>query len=1084
MGHEMVLVGPEIKALPYIEVPTSKGVIKMLIDCGANVNVISKKWAFSSGTTIYPIREQNVRGVTGSEKIENCVKLNIFQPLVQRNFKFLVLDFHPFFDGIIGTEILFGKRFNLITAQKALEVKCDSGKLKIIPLKFYNPTPAPRGSINKAETINILEKIRISHLNEKERNSLIPIIRNTKEVFHNPDNKLTCTTNVECEIRTTDDIPIYQKSYPYPIAYKSEVEKQIQKLLSDGIIRPSRSAWNSPVWIVPKKADASGEKKFQLVIDYRKVNDKTISDKYPMPEISNTIDQLGGNKYFTTLDLSSGFHQIRMKEEDIEKTAFSVNYGKYEFLRMPFGLKNAPAIFQRSIDDVLRQHIGKRCYVYIDDVIVVGKTLEEHLENLEIVLKTLNEANLKVQLDKSEFLHNSVEFLGYIITDEGIKPNEKKIEVIRKYPEPKNLKQLRGFLGMIGYYRRFVKDFAKIAKPLTKLLRGEGDSKSVRSINLNLDEKMCFETMKQILTSNDILTYPDFSKPFCLTTDASDYAIGAVLSQGNPGNDRPIHFASRTLNKTEESYSATEKELLAIVWALKAFRGYLYGQKVKIFTDHQPLTYNLSPKTSNRKLMNWRNFIEEHDYEITYKPGKSNVVADALSRVQINSLTPTQHSAEDDDSNYIISTEAPLNGFRSQIIIETTTTNPETIITNPFPGYRRILIRRTRFNEQILTSILKEFCDPTKTNGLHTSEEILGQLQEVFKKYFSRPGLLKIRFTQTILRDVTDSDEQEKIVRETHDRAHRGIQENKYQILREFYFPKITQHLKKHIRVCDNCNTSKYDRRPLIIPIQETPIPNYPYQILHLDIFQIESDYYLSSIDKFSKYGRMIPIRSRHAVHISKAIWETVTSFIIPNSLVMDNERAFQSPDIKGKLLDLNIRVYLTPNSKSEVNGCVERFHSTIIELFRIQKQITPHLPSRNIVHIAVEKYNNTIHSSTLKTPKEILFGNQRDPERQIDPDRLEQIRQKTYDEVIIRLKEAQYKLLEKANKNRQPAPALETGQMVYVKDKIIKPKHKEIFNKAFVQNSNEVTFRNEGNSKLHKSNVKNINLFPGSRQS
>lgn len=228
----MVLAEPEIKALPYIEVPTSKGTIKMLIDCGANVNVISKKWAFCSGTPIHSIREQNVKGVTGSEKIREGIKLRIFQPLVQKDFNFLVFDFHPFFDGIIGTEIIFGKRFNLISAQKTLEIKCDSGHLKIIPLKFYNPTPSPRKSIHNTEAINILEKIRISHLDDNERNSLIPVIEKSKEVFHNPDNKLTCTTNVECEIRTTDDIPIYQKSYPYPISYKAEVEKQIQKLLS------------------------------------------------------------------------------------------------------------------------------------------------------------------------------------------------------------------------------------------------------------------------------------------------------------------------------------------------------------------------------------------------------------------------------------------------------------------------------------------------------------------------------------------------------------------------------------------------------------------------------------------------------------------------------------------------------------------------------------------------------------------------------------------------------------------------------------------------------------------------------------
>ncbi|XP_058826825.1 uncharacterized protein LOC131686848 [Topomyia yanbarensis] len=220
--------------------------------------------------------------------------------------------------------------------------------------------------------------------------------------------------------------------YPYPAAYADEVKKQISKLLEDGIIRPSRSAWTAPVCVVPKKPDASGEKKFRMVIDYRKVNEKTIPDKYPMPEIGYVLDQLKGQKYFTTLDLASGFHQIKMREKDIEKTAFAINNGKYEFTRMPFGLKNAPAIFQRAIDDVLRDHIGKICYVYIDDVIVFGKTLNEHLKNLKIILETLNNANLKIQLDKCEFLHSEIEFLGFIIGAEGIKPNTKKIEVINR----------------------------------------------------------------------------------------------------------------------------------------------------------------------------------------------------------------------------------------------------------------------------------------------------------------------------------------------------------------------------------------------------------------------------------------------------------------------------------------------------------------------------------------------------------------------------------------------------------------------------------------------------------------------------
>lgn len=1065
-----------LSKLPFIKVPTCKGDLKLLLDTGANINIISKKWAFSSGKKIHKIPNRSVRGVTGSNTISAKVNLNPFYPLIDKHFEFLVFDFHPYFDGIIGTEILFGDRFNLISNSNLLCVITDELKIFPIQLHFYSPNPTPRKNIQESDIncVDVKNLIRTNHLSIEEKNALLPIIKTSAKVFHRPNTKLSCTTNVECRINTEDDIPVYQKSYPYPQAYKEEVDKQISKLLEDGIIRPSRSAWNSPVWIVPKKADASGEKKFRLVIDYRNLNQKTISDRYPMPEISNILDQLGGNKYFTTLDLASGFHQVQMNQRDIEKTAFSVNHGKYEFLRMPFGLRNAPSVFQRAMDDVLRQHIGKRCYVYMDDVVVFGRTLQEHLENLKIVLQTLLEANLKVQLDKSEFLHRSIDFLGYIVTEEGIKPNLKKIEAIEKYPEPSNLKELRGFLGLMGYYRRFVKDFAKIAKPLTKLLRGDGNPQSKKKIQLNANEKECFNQMKKILTSSDTLIYPDFSKPLLLTTDASDFAIGAVLSQGEIGKDRPIHFASRTLNKSEESYSASEKEFLAIIWSLKIFRNYLYGQKFIIMTDHQPLTFSLSPKNTNAKLKRWKAFLEEHDYEIRYKPGKTNVVADALSRIQIHSLTPTQHSGDEDDSHYIISTEAPLNAFKLQIIIIQTNTNPSTTVETPFPGYRKIIIKRTRFSEEILTAIMKEFFEPTKLIGLHTSEQILGQLQEVYKKFFSRAGLLKIRFTQNILTDVTDSDEQDRIVEKTHQRAHRGIDENKLQILREYYFPKMTEKVRNFIRVCDTCNTSKYDRHPLKIYLEETPIPNYPFEIIHIDIYEVDGQNFLSSIDKFSKFGRMIPIQSHHISHVRKAFEETLTSNLIPSIVVTDNEKTFLSPDIRGIMLDLNIRAYVTPSNKSEVNGQVERFHSTITEMYRIEKSNHPEYPCRRLMTIVTEKYNNTIHSTIKKTPKQILLGISRNP---ISPEMIDEIRNKSYDEILVKLRERQDKQLETHNKNRQPAPQLQTGQQVFVKDKVFRSKHKPLFKKHSVQVNNRVTIQNQNNSKFHKTNIKNVNL-------
>lgn len=361
--------------------------------------------------------------------------------------------------------------------------------------------------------------VRNNHLQDCDKNKLNQLLEKNADLFQPADCRLPFTTKITAEIRTTDENAVFTKSYPYPQALKSEVTKQIEKLLKDGIIRPSKSPYNAPVWVVPKKVDASGEKKYRLVIDYRKLNEKTINDRYPIPDTSSILANLGNNKYYTTLDLASGFHQIPMNAKDIEKTAFSINNGKYEFVRLPFGLKNAPSIFQRVMDDVLRDYIGKICYVYIDDIIIFGKTIEEHLSNLETILHVLRNANFRIQPDKSEFIKTEVEFLGFIVSENGLKPNPKKVEAIQKYPEPTNLKELRMFLGLSGYYRRFIKDYAKLAKPLTNLLRGEDGHRQISKnqskntpVTLEYEAKEAFQTLKDILSSSDVLIFPNFEK--------------------------------------------------------------------------------------------------------------------------------------------------------------------------------------------------------------------------------------------------------------------------------------------------------------------------------------------------------------------------------------------------------------------------------------------------------------------------------------------------------------------------------------------------------------------------------------------
>ena len=413
--------------------------------------------------------------------------------------------------------------------------------------------------------------IRTEHLNNEERSQLLKLCGEYSNIFYKENTDLTFTHNVKHKIRTVDEDPIYTRSYRYPFIHKPEIEKQISDMLKQKIIQASDSPWSSPVWLVPKKMDATQEKKWRLVIDFRKLNAKTTDDKYPIPNITDILDKLGRCQYFTTLDLKNGFYQIEMDPKDIKKTAFSVEGGHYEFLRMPMGLKNAPSTFQRTMDVVLQGLQNKICLVYLDDIIVFSTSLQEHLVRLKQVFQRLLEANFKIQLDKSEFLKKEVSYLGHVVTSDGIKPNPDKIAAIKSYPLPTTTKEIKSFLGLLGYYRRFIKNFAHITKPLTDCLK-----KHAKIIH---DErfKNCFELCKNLLMNEPILQFPDFNEKFNLTTDASNLALGAVLSQGPISKDKPVAYASRTLSDHEKNYSTIEKELLAIYWATKHFRRYLYG---------------------------------------------------------------------------------------------------------------------------------------------------------------------------------------------------------------------------------------------------------------------------------------------------------------------------------------------------------------------------------------------------------------------------------------------------------------------------------------------------------------------------
>lgn len=481
----------------------------------------------------------------------------------------------------------------------------------------------------------IKELLRLDHLGQKERNHVEILIKKYADRFYIPGEPLESTKNYQHKIPVTSDIPITTKQYRMPQSLKIEVDKQMEESYNSGIIKHSESPYNSPVWIVPKKPDSKGNKRWRVVIDFRQLNEKTITDAYPLPNITDILDQLGGSVYFSVFDLASGYHQIEMDPKDRYKTAFSTPRGHWEFNRMPFGLKNAPATFQRLMDTVLTGLQGISMFVYLDDIIVFAKNLEEHGQRINELMQRLRKANLQLQSDKCEFLRPEVNYLGHIISKEGLKPDPAKLDAVKNFPIPKKQKNIRSFLGLTGYYRRFIRNFSKIAKPLTKLLEKDADFK------WSQEASDAFETLKENLCTAPILQYPDFSKPFIITTDASGIAIGAILSQGEIGKDKPIAYYSRVLRGAELRYDTYEKEALAIVQGVKNFRPYIYGHKFTLVTDHKPLVWFRSAKEANSRVLKWRLKLAEYDYDVQYKPGKINLNADALSRNPVELVNVT-----------------------------------------------------------------------------------------------------------------------------------------------------------------------------------------------------------------------------------------------------------------------------------------------------------------------------------------------------------------------------------------------------------------------------------------------------------
>lgn len=756
------------------------------------------------------------------------------------------------------------------------------------------------------------------------------------------NNKAPGTTHaIEHKIELTSSIPIHQMPYRYSPQLREIIKKETDEMLKNGIIRRSNSAYASPVVLVPKP-DGS----HRTCIDYRKLNEVTIRDSFPLPLIDQILDAFHGAELWTLCDCASGYYQVPMREEDKPKTAFITHEGLFEFNVMPFGLSNAPSTFQRLMNSVLAELLWKNVIVYIDDIIIFSRKGENHAEILEKVFQKLRAAGIRLKASKCRFARRKIDILGFRISQDGQEVQSEKVRAVVKMRQPRSIREVQSFLGMANYYRKFIQNFAQIVRPLYDLTKKENEW------NWTKEQQRAFEKVKLVLTNAPILAHPDFSKTFILETDASNFQIGAVLLQeGSDGKEHVIAYASRSLLPAEKNYSVIERETLALVWAMtKKFREYLLGAKCQVRTDHKPLTWLKKFADTSSKLMRWSLRLQEYDFDIEYKPGKNNESADALSRLELE-VDETQGGGEkkiQENREEILGEDLEKIFF-----IQNWSDNKE--------------LARLQGQDEELEKILEK-----NSENLIKSEEGLWMRQW-------RKNLNRLTFTQVYLPKVLRAQVLERFHDDPLIGSHLGQAKTLEKIRQRFWWPTLAVDVENWIKSCLTCNTRKSPRtgpQGLLRPIP----PGEAFELVAMDLVgplpesKRGNTWLLVFSDQLSKWIEMRALPDATATRIADAYLEEVISrHGVPKKILTDQGSNFMSDVFEQVNKLLGVR-HLKTSTYHPQTDFAERSNQTIINM------ISNYVNSNNddwdeILPFARMAYMSSTNATIRQEPFLMLYG-------------------------------------------------------------------------------------------------------------
>ena len=738
--------------------------------------------------------------------------------------------------------------------------------------------------------------------------------------------------------RTEDDFKIVLKEGAKPIKkglYRmshselEETKKQVEKLIDMGFVRPSKSPWASPVLFVSKKDGT-----LRFCVDYRALNKFTVKNSYPLPRIDGLMDQLGDAQFFSTIDLRSGYHQVRIAESDIPKTAFSTRYGHYEYTVVPFGLTNAPAEFMSIMNDVFQEYTDKFVMVYLDDILIYSNTWKEHIEHIKLVLQKLRQHKLYAKLSKCQFGLQEVEYLGFILKAGKVAMNPNKTKAIELWETPTNKKELQSFLGLVNYYRRFIRNCSKIGKPLTEL------TKNV-PFKWSESAERAFKELKQSIIKAPVLAQFDPKKKIFVTTDACKYAIGAVMEQDHEDGRHPVAFISRTLNPHEQNYAAHDLELLGIVDTLRTWRCYLHGQNFVVHTDHHPLRYLETQEFLSPRQVRWLERIAPFEFDIVPIKGKSNVVADGLSRQSSKTNESNEYSRE----------------------------------------LLKSVMKKTSFIGALSTLVPGDHLTRKIIESYNTDPQFKEMLRQPQKPFERRDGLLY--YGERLC--VPEGEVRTKLLHDHHSTpctGHLGESKTLNRLLPKYYWKNMRETVKQYIKSCHSCQQIKSRNHKPFGLLQPIEPPKSKWDVITMDFIvplpttKNGNSGILTVVCKLSKMIRIIPIQAtitapEAAMKFKEHVYR---NHGIPSKIISDRDKLFMSKFWKSLFTSLGTKLAPSSAYHPQTDGQSEIANRKIEEMIRAFTNYKKDNWDEHLVDFEVA-YNSAVNSTTLCSPFFVNYG-------------------------------------------------------------------------------------------------------------